>query len=663
MKVRQVSKRQTLSEWRVRIDGTLVWWRQKEVYDSELLTIKFDMVEGDFALYKGEWRVLEVDAGSRISLVVSVDWDLRVTGSELAPTVERKARLAIRWMLRSLRKRLGFQTIVGQGILPNDPFEILSERIIYTNNEDQRIVAYLDHIRSSKSTDPFIVIPPGYGETKRDAISVAYYLAKNGFRVLRYDATNHIGESDGDVVNTTLTHLKNDLIAALNYIEQNFEIHRVGIVASSLAKRVSIKAAVSDKRIGLLVGLVGVVDLRETLRAVYKEDMIGSCLTGKRWGLTDVLGFEVSGQFLETAIADRFHDLETTKEDLSKLDIPIVFMVAENDAWVRLDQVRVVLESSKNSPNELFVIPEALHRLEENPRAARQAIKQIILSCSKYLRYSSVENFREPTIREMATQNRLEKERLKSAKHNSYGDERIFWEGYLSKFYVIIKSPDYRRYLEEVIAAAGHITNGDLILDAGCGNGHLGAWLLARALRPETDRLECRYVGLDFAEAAVNEARQRHKEMVERASRNVSFEYTLADLNKPLDFPDRSFDKIYSSLVLSYLDNPIQALREFMRILRPGGKVVVTSLKPHNDLSLIYRNFVDVARSEDEIREGRRLLSNVGQIRQKESEGKYQFFSKAELIAMLATVNARNVQGIMSFGNQACIVSGEKGNR
>lgn len=83
-------------------------------------------------------------------------------------------------------------------------------------------------------------------------------------------------------------------------------------------------------------------------------------------------------------------------------------------------------------------------------------------------------------------------------------------------------------------------------------------------------------------------------------------------------------------------------------------------MKPHNDLSLIYRNFVEQAVTEEEIIEGRRLLSSAGKIKQKESFGYYRFFTKNELIAMMMSIGAKNIRCYRSFGDQANVVIAEK---
>ncbi len=60
-----------------------------------------------------------------------------------------------------------------------------------------------------------------------------------------------------------------------------------------------------------------------------------------------------------------------------------------------------------------------------------------------------------------------------------------------------------------------------------------------------------------------------------------------ADLAEPLDFAeDASFDVVVCVLVLHYLRDWLPALKEFQRVLRPGGLLIFSTHHPFTDMEL-----------------------------------------------------------------------------
>lgn len=100
------------------------------------------------------------------------------------------------------------------------------------------------------------------------------------------------------------------------------------------------------------------------------------------------------------------------------------------------------------------------------------------------------------------------------------------------------------------------------ILDAGCGSGPL-----AKALRERGATV----TGFDSSEAMIGLARKRL---------GVGAELLVADLGQPLPFDEDSFDDVVASLVFHYLEDWVGPLREIRRILRPGGRLIVSVNHP-----------------------------------------------------------------------------------
>ena len=291
-----------------------------------------------------------------------------------------------------------------------------------------------------------VIIVPPYGKTKSSNLILAYYLAINGFQVIRYDNTNHVGESEGTMLLTSLSQMKEDLRSAVDFVENKFGASLLTLVSSSLGVRVALKEAAEDKRIELLISILGVVNLQGTLQAIYREDGVKEALSGVSLGLRDILGFQVNADhFLKDAIDGNFHTLHTSLQDAAKLYIPTVFLVADKDPWVSPDEVRMVFDRIPTQQKEFYVLPNAMHELYENPTSADYACQRVVASTEKYL--SGLEpkwgTVRAPESQHLIMRLREEKERLRSAKRLNREEERKFWKMYLEKYSYIVNLQDY----------------------------------------------------------------------------------------------------------------------------------------------------------------------------------------------------------------------------
>ena len=99
------------------------------------------------------------------------------------------------------------------------------------------------------------------------------------------------------------------------------------------------------------------------------------------------------------------------------------------------------------------------------------------------------------------------------------------------------------------------------LLDVGCGPGTLTADLASRVAPG-------RAVGIDRADAVLEQA------AANVAARGVAVELRAGDVYA-LPFADASFDVVHAHQVLQHLVDPVRALREMRRVLRPGGVVAV----------------------------------------------------------------------------------------
>ena len=113
---------------------------------------------------------------------------------------------------------------------------------------------------------------------------------------------------------------------------------------------------------------------------------------------------------------------------------------------------------------------------------------------------------------------------------------------------------------------------GARVLDVGCGPGWYAAWLQAHGAS---------VVAFDAAEQFVRMTRERTGG---RAT------VLRADLAQPLDFAaDGEFAAVVCPLVLHYVEDWHAVMREFARVLRPGGVLVFSTHHPTMDWRLFER--------------------------------------------------------------------------
>lgn len=544
---------------------------------------------------------------------------------------------------------------------------MISQRVTFLNRTGNEVVAYHDYSQETLEA-PFVIFPPGFGETKRDYISFSYYCVANGFQVLRYDNTFHLGESEGDIFDTNPKRMEVDLIAAIDWITRNrADAIKIAVVASSVASRIALRVARRDARIGFLVSLVGVVNLRRTFLSIYQEDIIGQYINGRRWGSLDILGHLVKDSFLDVVVNEGYDSLDRTKDDVQHLSIPVVFFTADKDVWVDVSDVEAVAGSADGKSRQLHHIRGGLHQIQENPRLAKEVICETVLYCMRYVGNSyGPRGVLEPSIRDIVAQNKLELKRSRELSPISRENERKFWESYLSKYSLLSQSTDFQEYLRVSVGLLGGLEPGDRILDAGSGNGLFGGWLLREAMESQAGQvsscLNVRYVGLDITEAALRDGAHQQSKLIAslkglsgNLAEKILFSHVIANLEEGLPFRSELFNKVCCNLVLSYLESPEQTMLELVRVLRPGGKLIVSSLKPYCDLSLIYHNYVLQTQTALEREDAKCLLSNTGQIRRKEREGHYHFYDQDELAEMFTKSGLHSVQVIRTLGNQVNI--------
>ena len=143
------------------------------------------------------------------------------------------------------------------------------------------------------------------------------------------------------------------------------------------------------------------------------------------------------------------------------------------------------------------------------------------------------------------------------------GYKGLAMEGFIARWYARnTAGRDHRKSAELV---AGQVAAGASILEVAPGPGYLAI---------ELAKIDAyRVFGLDISQSFVQMATARAQDA------GVAVEFRHGDAAQ-MPFPPNSFDFIVCQAAFKNFSEPVQALREMHRVLKPGGKALILDLRP-----------------------------------------------------------------------------------
>lgn len=154
-----------------------------------------------------------------------------------------------------------------------------------------------------------------------------------------------------------------------------------------------------------------------------------------------------------------------------------------------------------------------------------------------------------------------------------------FWNLYAFFYDTLTLLIPYRRMLSD-LADGLRLQSCRNVLDAGCGTGNF-------CRLSERDNPSVEVVGIDRAGAMLRRARQKCR----------AANLYAADLDAPIAFDDQSFDAVACCNVLYSLPRPAATLSELQRVLRPGGRLVISNPSRNFALSPLVLDHLRAART------------------------------------------------------------------
>ena len=237
-----------------------------------------------------------------------------------------------------------------------------------------------------------------------------------------------------------------------------------------------------------------------------------------------------------------------------------------------------------------------------------------------------------------------------------------FW-GIYSYFYSLsLRNLFPYRCLLENLNNTLDIKEGESILDAGCGPG-----LVIEKVLEENKGREISITGVDIDRTMIRHARRRCKDFP-----NVKLQ--VADLNRSLEFPDSTFDKVICSNTLYAVEEPHAVISEFHRVLKPGGAMIIVNPKPKagenalirehisalNRLTPFYRKIYQILISLLLIPVNLAVIAINKVIVEKARRGQYHFLTEKDLQRIIQEVGFTNIHTRSCYADQNWLVRAEK---
>ena len=559
---------------------------------------------------------------------------------------------------------------------------IVSARRECRNARQQVIAVTDDHARHQISpSTPIVVIVPGFGQTQTDYLPLSFFLAANRVRVLRYDHTNHVGQSDGDVLQTTLRSMQVDLQNVLEFARTTWPTAPLTILAEDIAARVALKVMAHTQAPGFLMLLNPVLDVQTALSTTYRHDAVADHQHGLRRGVANLWGLNVNlDQFLSDAIAGGYATLATTTADLAALAMPPIILTTpgatrpNEDRFGPLEQaLRALGTAPVVVPLQTDVACESSAYDERHTVTFRTIFTQ--LSSAVTGDGPSIE-IREAAARDVHQQQQLEHERIRIRHHVSQATRDALWVARLAQLPQMGNLPDYWALQDELYRRLLPLEPGMTILDMGCGESDLARVMLTNQAYRMTHQsgpsaAPLHYVGIGQSHESLKTAERCVQTFVRELT--TTFEATVSptqlvetrwlrsDWDAPPPFMEQSIARILYHLSLAFTPSPLNCLRQAIQALHPQGALVVTCFQPHTDLSTLFRRHLRVAGHDEFSAPVQIVLHYLGRLREAIRHGLLHSFERNELARLLIHAGARPLRIVPILDGQLLLAVAQKG--
>jgi len=199
----------------------------------------------------------------------------------------------------------------------------------------------------NNKTKTAIIVMHGYPADKANLLGIAKFLAKD-FNVFLFDFRS-FGQSEGRYTTAGCLE-KNDLLGAIQYLEKEKNLAKIGLYGFSMGGAVALMA--SHKNVKAIVADSAYAELRHIVQHMHRIFFVFKYPLAY---LTKIYGL----LFLKINIDDA-----SPANNIKNLEVPILLIHAEKDSQIPASEAYLLHDANKKS--ELWIVGNADHGMSHS---------------------------------------------------------------------------------------------------------------------------------------------------------------------------------------------------------------------------------------------------------------------------------------------------------
>lgn len=532
---------------------------------------------------------------------------------------------------------------------------------------------------------PLVLLCPGYGTTQQAYVALAYTLAGGGLHVLRYDHSRHIGLSEGDPSQTTFTSLEDDLDAVLTFTKENWPERPLTLLAPDLLGRIALRRRDWHRRLHRLLLVNPTLDLGQCLITLHQRDLLHEHLKGARLGLGNLLSIPLDiDHFLADAVTAQYSDVTVLQDELTHCGTEVVILTGGQerpDCSIPAPPQALLSQalSRLGSKGRKVILPSSIltggHVAPATLRASWQQLSQLCQAGQALHEPGAVKL--SGLSRAMSMRARFERDQLHHKHAIGTASRERLWVAQTDLTSAMDELPAHWHSIDQLYQLLQPLDGNIALLDVGCGMHSFARLLLLNLsyrLRAQTwhHNKPLQYVGMDFSSTALHAAQDSTKDALQHLDKLFSGrisvptpviqQWVLGRSTETLPFADQSFDRVVANLSLSFAHSPLHTLRELFRVLRPGGKLLLSAFTPTADMARLYRPALHELGIDAFSGAPRLALHRMAQCSVALRIGQLHTFDEDSLTAQLSKFTPVPLRLVRTLAGQILLAAAEKPN-